>query len=657
MKILNRPEIDGLRAIAVCSIIIYHSQISFLDYEFLKGGFIGVDIFFFISGYLITLSLLRELILTDTLSFKIFFKKRIRKIFPIFLTVLLTSFLLSWIYLYSSDFILYAKSVITSLAFISNFFYHYSELSFGSVKYFRNPLTHTWALSVLAQFYIFFPFLLFFIFKFFKKYIVYFLFFLFICSLLLANWLSAHAPYFNFYVLPTRFWEFLAGSILAYYEINKVLQKNKKKFNLIFLIIGLLLIIYSLFFFNDELNKSIFYPSFHTIIPIIGCFLILWFSRENDYIKKIFSIKIIIGLGLISYPLYLWHFPILAFARFNGYYKDSFLNVLFIFFIIVILSIISYYFLEKKIQIINIKNFFKVLTISTLIIFVTNISVIKSEGFKNRFSKIYLKNNIDNSQLGLETWKYIKKFNDQKLNKSLEFEKTNKTNILIIGDSHSLDLLNIFILNNKLFPKYEFSRYHYNFFWQGNSIENNKEIEIFQKSKIFQQSDIILISDNFSDNHSVEKKAFDKLDKFISLLKHKKKIVLTSNANIYDANKNYKNLYNLMLFDYYLLKYSNLKYLIDKDLNNETINKINHYYFNNRKREIIDEINNKLILLSKKHNVKILHKEDFQCEIQKKICFGSTPDGYKTNHDESHVTFDGAIFFGKRIYEIDWLKF
>ena len=161
MKISYRPEIDGLRAVAVISVIFYHAQINIQGFDLFKTGFIGVDIFFVISGYLITLIILKELIITNSFSFKNFYIRRIKRILPALLLVILVSLPLSWIYLLPNDFIDFLKSVLYSLGFSSNFFFHYSGQEYGADSGLLKPLLHTWSLSVEEQFYILFPFLFF----------------------------------------------------------------------------------------------------------------------------------------------------------------------------------------------------------------------------------------------------------------------------------------------------------------------------------------------------------------------------------------------------------------------------------------------------------------------------------------------------------------
>src|SRR5210317_1977747 len=292
MKITYRPEIDGLRAIAVGAVILYHTQITILGHQPFKGGFIGVDIFFVISGYLITSIILKELVTTGSFSFKHFYERRIRRILPALLFVMLVSLPFAWMYLLPSSFIDFSKSILYSLGFSSNFYFHYSGQQYGAESGLVKPFLHTWSLSVEEQFYILFPLVLLVTFKYLRKYLIHILVLGFFISLGFADWASRNHPSFNFYILPSRGWELLAGSILAYFEITNGKRSENKTHNLILPTIGLILIGHSILFFNDEM----FHPSFYTLSPIIGVCLIIWFSNKNELITKILSTKLFVGI-------------------------------------------------------------------------------------------------------------------------------------------------------------------------------------------------------------------------------------------------------------------------------------------------------------------------------------------------------------------------
>jgi peptidoglycan/LPS O-acetylase OafA/YrhL len=445
MKITYRPEIDGLRSLAVGAVIIYHSQIKINNSQIFEGGFLGVDIFFVISGYLISSIILRELFKTDTFSFKYFYEKRIRRILPALLFVMLVSIPFAWLYLLPSDLEDFSKSILYSLGFGSNFYFHFSGLQYGDIDGLSKPFLHTWSLSVEEQFYILFPIFLFFTFLYFRKFLIYVVIFGFIFSLGLAEWVGEKNSSLNFYILPSRIWELLAGTILAYLEIAKGRQFQQTNINSFFTITGIFLILLSFYFFNDEVS----HPSFYTLLPIVGTCLIIWYSNKDEIITKILSSKIFVQIGLISYSLYLWHYPIFAFARVNEFTQGSIIKKLSLGLLVLLISTISYYFVEKPFRNKNVK-FNSILIgflLSIIILTISSFYIINKNGKVNKLN-IIVEETIS-SPLFESDCKFSTdqpNFLSEKLfiNKFNECKKNYKKFILILGDSHSVDIFNSF---------------------------------------------------------------------------------------------------------------------------------------------------------------------------------------------------------------------
>ena len=435
MLIKYRPEIDGLRAIAVGAVILYHAQIKILGHQLFKGGFIGVDIFFVISGYLITSIILKELITTGTFSLKHFYERRVRRILPALLFVMLVSLPFAWMYLLPISFEDFSKSILYSLGFISNFYFWSITQVYGAESGLYKPFLHTWSLSVEEQFYILFPILLLVTFRYLRKYLIHILILGFIISLGLAEWGNKNHPSFNFYVFPTRGWELLAGSILAYFEITNGKRCKNRILNLILPFIGLILIGHSVLFFNYEL----FHPSFHTLSPIIGVCLIIWYSNKDELITKILSTKLFVGIGLISYSLYLWHYPIFAFARITDFIQGSLFNNLLIGWVIIILSIFSYYFIERPAR--NKKNKFKfifqIVILNYLFIFCLSLFILNNKYL------FFDKNLIEFNELENTRSEWEKCSIKNLVNISDDCKIGNFNNkVFLIGDSHLIPLIN-----------------------------------------------------------------------------------------------------------------------------------------------------------------------------------------------------------------------
>ena len=244
MKINYRPEIDGLRALAVISVIIYHAKINLYGHYILSGGFIGVDIFFVISGYLITSIIYKEILITNSFSFKNFYQRRVRRIIPPLFFVMVAFFPFAYFFLLPSDFIDFSKSIIFSIGFVSNYFFYLSESQYGANSSLLLPFLHTWSLSVEEQFYILFPIFFYLIYKFSKNNFHIFFILLLIISFISAITLSYNDSLKSFYLIQTRAWEILFGSILAFASFKYENKKISPILSSLFCFTGLLLILY-----------------------------------------------------------------------------------------------------------------------------------------------------------------------------------------------------------------------------------------------------------------------------------------------------------------------------------------------------------------------------------------------------------------------------
>ncbi len=296
---IYRKEIDGLRALAVIAVMLFHA-----GFEFFGGGFLGVDIFFVISGYLITSIILAELE-KGTFTIANFYERRIRRIFPALFFVILATIPFAYYWFLPSELASFGKSIISVSVFASNFFF-WQESDYFAADSELLPLLHTWSLAVEEQYYLFFPIIMMVLWKFGKKTLLATLIVLAVFSLALSEWAWRYSPEFNFYMLPTRIWELLAGALVAFY-----LSKRAPNGHQIGAMLGLLAIFASLFFYDSGIPI----PSHYGLLPILGTVLILLFATEQTLVGKLLSQKAFVGIGLISYSAYLWHLPIFVFAR------------------------------------------------------------------------------------------------------------------------------------------------------------------------------------------------------------------------------------------------------------------------------------------------------------------------------------------------------
>jgi peptidoglycan/LPS O-acetylase OafA/YrhL len=373
-----RAEIDGLRAIAVISVILYHAKIVLFGKLWFQGGFIGVDIFFVISGYLITRIILSELYEKGSFSFLNFYERRARRILPMLFLVIFVSAPFAWQMLLPSDFLEYVKSILASLYFGSNFFFYFSTTEYGTDNALLKPFLHTWSLGVEEQFYLVFPIFALFTFKYYKNHLLTMLITLSLISLFFSELMAVRNPDLNFYLPFSRFWELGVGSILAFRELT---HKGKQNNFLVksLPVTGLCLIIYSISSFNGNTP----HPSLHTTLPILGVALIIGFASKNEVIGKVLGCKIFVWLGLISYSAYLWHFPIFAFSRLGSSTHNNIDKLEWIF-LTLVLSILSYFAVEKPFRgRLKTRSFNTIIGISLIILVTSAIYAIKTEGLRS----------------------------------------------------------------------------------------------------------------------------------------------------------------------------------------------------------------------------------------------------------------------------------
>ena len=353
-----RPDIDGLRAFAVLAVVGFHTFP-----ESIRAGFIGVDIFFVISGYLICANIFQSLE-KGTFSFSDFYGRRVRRIFPALILVLLSCLVVGWVYFLTNEYGQLGKHLAAGSGFISNLVF------WNEVGYFDNaadtkPLLHLWSLGIEEQFYIFWPILLWISWR--RRFnLLLFTILVALVSFYLNLSSIIQNPIAAFYSPLTRFWELLIGSLLAYVLFYKenITLKHVDKFKNLFLnlsqakrykvaliniasLTGVLLIAYGFRRINNEQP----YPGPWALLPVLGAALIITAGQNAYFNRVILSNKIAVSIGLISFPLYLWHWPLLSFNRIiSGEQHPTVTSLLTILALSILLSWITYRFVETPLR-------------------------------------------------------------------------------------------------------------------------------------------------------------------------------------------------------------------------------------------------------------------------------------------------------------------
>ncbi|USG61311.1 acyltransferase [Sneathiella marina] len=294
-----RAEIDGLRALAVIPVILFHA-----GFKLFSGGFVGVDVFFVISGYLITTILIDD-IENNRFSIVNFYERRARRILPALFFVMLCCLPFAWMWMLPNQMKDFSKSLIAVSLFVSNIQF-WRESGYFDTAAEEKPLLHTWSLAVEEQYYVLFPIFLFLAWKFGKKSVFWMIVAFAAISLVLSEWGWRNYATANFYLAPTRVWELFAGSIAAFIVQSRGVRKNN-----ILSLLGLSAVVFSIFVFDESTP----FPSVYSIVPVFGVVLLVLFADKETIAAKLLSTKIFVGIGLISYSAYLWHQPLFAFAR------------------------------------------------------------------------------------------------------------------------------------------------------------------------------------------------------------------------------------------------------------------------------------------------------------------------------------------------------
>ncbi len=329
-----RREIDGLRAVAVLPVILFHAGV-----ETFSGGFVGVDVFFVISGYLITSIILKEQ-QTGTFSLLRFYERRARRILPALFLVAVACIPFAWIWMLPADLESFGKSLIAVPTFTSNFLFARENDYFAAAAELK-PLLHTWSLAVEEQFYVFFPLLLILAHKWRSVSTTTIVIAVGIISLGLAQWGVLNQPKIAFYFLPTRAWELMIGALIAVYVLRP--NADKVQSNEVLAALGLLLILFSVFAFSEATP----FPGIYALVPTLGTGLIILFAQADTFVGRLLATRVFVGLGLVSYSAYLWHHPLFAFARHRSLDAPTLDLMLGLSALSILLAIISWRYVER----------------------------------------------------------------------------------------------------------------------------------------------------------------------------------------------------------------------------------------------------------------------------------------------------------------------
>jgi|TARA_B110000240_G_C13485331_1_gene447141 peptidoglycan/LPS O-acetylase OafA/YrhL len=633
-----RAEIDGLRALAVLPVILFHA-----GFEWFSGGFVGVDVFFVISGYLITTIIISEMA-EGKFSIVNFYERRARRILPALFFVIIASFPLFYFSYYGNYFTEYVKSIAATATFTSNIFFWLNSNYFSLGSEIK-PLLHTWSLAVEEQYYILFPIFLMFTWRLGIKWVLILLSIVFFISLGVAQLGAYNSPNAAFFLLPTRGWELLVGVFAAFYLKHNMYLKSLF-LNQILSLLGLGMIVYSIIAFDESTP----FPSLYALIPTIGTGLIILSSTKQTVVHSLLGSKVLVGLGLISYSAYLWHQPLLAALAFNMPFEERYFYKILVILITLALAYLSYKFIEgpfrNKYQISK-QNIFIFAIVGSISLTLFGVVMSDKKDHNNNYSvKFNQKGYIfDNAKLLEDSWNILGdklgiyypmySVSNNNIDNELWFDLSDsRPKVLLVGNSHSKDFYNVLYYSDDAKENVQLARY-------GTQI--SKISSAFFNSPNYKNADIVLLVS------AMTKEDIDGIEDVIANISEDGKKVILFKTIFRAFERSYVTgidrliVQNIEYEDGYLRVNSTYTELYSANI-----------FLN---EEVLQNALSEEALFKKLSNIydfQIMDRMDYVC--YPKLCNLVDQNYSKLFYDSGHHTLRGAKVFGEVVDELDWVE-
>ena len=425
-----RADIDGLRALAIVPVVLFHAFPNLMP-----GGFVGVDVFFVISGFLISTIIFGELKKGD-FSFLSFYGRRARRLFPALGLVLIASLIFGWWVLDAEEYKMLGKHVAAGAGFVQNFVL-WGEIGYFDINSDLKPLLHLWSLAIEEQFYLLFPLLVWGAWRIGINLLV-------LVSLVAIASLGANLywvgidPSGAFYFPHTRVWELMAGAILAALALRPtaVSESIGIKDKSLLSVLGLGLILAAAFTFD----KNHDYPGWRAIAPVLGAVLIIHAGKHSWVNRRVFGNQTVVFIGLISYPLYLWHWPLLSFARIIEFEPLTVSTKLALVSLSVLLAILTYYLVEKPVRVAKSPRFWTTVLFAVMtFVAAIGILVFQRELPSKLGASVQELKRWDSQQATYEEScaELFPEWNNRRDGFKCSFLGAGKPEIVVIGDSHA----------------------------------------------------------------------------------------------------------------------------------------------------------------------------------------------------------------------------
>lgn len=640
---IYRRDIDGLRALAVLPVVIYHLRIPFGDTYLLPGGFLGVDIFFVLSGFLITKIILEEMAETGRLSLGNFYMRRARRILPALFAVIFASVLVGMFILTPTEMTRLAESAMAALVFVSNGYWFFELESYGAPVGLLQPLLHTWSLAIEEQFYLIFPLLLMVLNPARRPFFVAVVMAaLIVGSLFAAEWTTALLQPMSFYSPLSRAWELLSGGLLALALTHfpkvaspaPILKALLPKIGVVVMGVSMVMI---------DLGE-VGHPGLITAPIVLATLGLLWCAQGDEITTRVLSSTPLVFIGRLSYSIYLWHFPVFAYGRLTTIGPVGPLEMAVWLGLTMLLSVAGYYAVERPFRH-HIGQRAFMLSLSGGLMAVTAIFMLGtrtdllSTYRAAQLSALYGGEFYDNEVLGERTWDRLNTLaeqtegtrgphqsqpSDDELHR-LWLDDPSALNILVIGNSHSRDMFNALDIAAENMGGVSVARFAMF------SIFPQFQIDTLLTTPNFAAADVIMIASRYND---------EGLDAALGALVDDlqgagKIVVLIGNTAEFLSPA------QMPLFDYVARGGAEL-------------NTLNSLAFHSQDPRV-DPLNASLREIAEARDVIYLSRRALLCSTEREECILRLPDGGKTLYDYGHWTLSGAEFVAERIVETDWL--
>lgn len=623
-----RREIDGLRALAVLPVLLFHAGIP----EF-RGGFIGVDVFFVVSGYLIT-SIIRNELALDQFTLRGFYERRARRILPALFLVAFGSLPLAWWWMMPSQLQDFSQSLVAVSAFSANIFFLLKSGYFQPASE-LSPMLHTWSLAVEEQYYLFFPLLMMGLWRFGIPAILLAIGAIAVASLAVAEAMSSSAPTANFFLATGRAWELMIGALLSFAPRR---PRAHDWTGDLASAVGLGALCLSIWLFDSSTP----FPSLWTLIPALGTGCIIYFASPANRVGRLLGTPLLVGIGLISYSTYLWHQPLFAFARIRSLHEPP--PSLFMALCVLALGLgyLSWRYVERPFRDrdrIGARQVWIASLCGTAALAGIGLAGHWTGGFARakysaagpQFEKfdLQLRELTDRRQ---ELWPEILEGSQSAFNHT-----PGRRRVLILGDSLADDLFVALMLERERFEGDEFRRLPLDDLCMGGVGEDpddvggpcSTELAAFSQSALLEDADLVLISAGW-DRDSPER-----LDVLLQQLEDRPAVVFGSAG-----------FSEMPAFLYHIATRSIPESSWPR-------------FFAENMHEPSRAASQALRSVTSRHGARFVDKYDVFCEDRKDEGRRCQLMGSATQPliiDQSHVTVEGARMFGAEIAERNWLR-